>query len=74
METTPLERIGTKLTDTFTITLDHDHSEYCVFPVEYEKYGTDNLKVGSVWVVRGRDYNYDEQKNYVVLRRVDSGI
>lgn len=69
MEIIRLEQIGTKPTDAWTITLDHDPEEYAVFALSE---GTKHVKKGSVWVVRGEDYSYDEKKTYIVLRRVDS--
>jgi hypothetical protein len=65
-----LEQIGTKPIETFTIKVDHDPDQWLCISDKNRK-DLDKLEKGSVWRVDGKDYKFDEQVNYYVLRRVD---
>ena len=74
METTPLEKIGTKPIEGITITLDHDPYQYFTITDKNfgQEYFMDRLVKGSVWRMDGREYASHEQVNYYIFKRIDN--
>ncbi len=73
METTPLEKTGTKPTENITLTFDHDPYEYFIITDKNfgQDYFKDRLVKGSVWRMDGKEYSFDERVNYYGFKRID---
>ncbi|MET4190743.1 MULTISPECIES: hypothetical protein [unclassified Bradyrhizobium] len=56
----------------FTLRLRTHKPEHTVIKADSKSDQDEKLVEGSVWVVRGRDWDVRERKHFIVLERVDN--